>query len=302
MEEATAIVQGQKAVTVQGDLSMIDRAIVNKCDPETLNKLMDLQERYNAMEAKKAFVKAMACFKRDCPAVIGKDRKADFGAGKAKYSYATTGAIVAAITPHLSRHGLSLSWETAQEPNAVRVTCHVTHDQGHRESATLCGPRDESGGKNPIQTIGSSVHYLQRYTMVSVLGLATADMDDPDENPRPPVAMPTPRPKTPPPPVDQPAEPQAPTGEQGPVAEGLVEGLSKKPTKREGAFRYGIKVQGSWFNTFSESFYHEAEKCKEEGRAVRIAYHDGQFGKDIDGLEVMGDAAEPTTETDNAPF
>jgi glutaredoxin 3 len=40
--------------------------------------LYTLQERYNAMEAKKAFVKAMACFKRDCPSVIGKDKKADF--------------------------------------------------------------------------------------------------------------------------------------------------------------------------------------------------------------------------------
>ena len=195
--------------------NMVALALANNASPETINKLMDLQERFDAMQAKKAFVAAMAGFKKDAPSVIGKDKRADFGAGKAKYGYATTGAIIMAITPALSKHGLHLSWETQQAAASVTVTCHVTHEKGHRESATLTGPKDESGGKNPIQTIGSSVHYLQRYTMVSVLGLATADMDDPDKGgaPRPRVAMPTAAPQ------DAPQGASEPSGDAEPPRE-----------------------------------------------------------------------------------
>ena len=190
--QSKAVVPAASAEIVKADShrSDLQMAIERGMDPATISKLMDLQERWEANQAKKAYVEAMAGFKRECPAVIGKDRRADFGAGKAKYSYATTGAIVTAITPALSKYGLSLSWETQQKDRQVTVTCHVTHSAGHRESATLTGPHDESGGKNPIQTLGSSVHYLQRYTMVSVLGMATADMDDADDAP-PAVTMPT---------------------------------------------------------------------------------------------------------------
>ena len=170
--------------------STLELAIEKGMDTDTISKMMDLQERWEAGQARKLFVAAMSAFKKECPAVIGKDKKADFGAGKAKYSYATTGAIVTAITPALSKFGLHLSWETKQESGLVTVSCHITHEGGHRESATLTGPKDESGGKNPIQTLGSSVHYLQRYTMVSVLGLATADMDDADDFPREPIKEP----------------------------------------------------------------------------------------------------------------
>lgn len=37
---------------------------------------------------------------------------------------------------------------------------------------------DGSGSKNAVQAIGSTNTYLQRYTLFSVLGLASVDMDD----------------------------------------------------------------------------------------------------------------------------
>jgi hypothetical protein len=291
-----------------GSGAMVRLGIINKLDPETLAKLMALQERYDANEAKKAFVKAMAGFKREAPPVIGKDRAADFGAGKAKYTYATTGAIVSAITPALSKNGLHLSWETAQEPNLVRVTCHITHDMGHRESATLTGPRDESGGKNPIQTIGSSVHYLQRYTMVSVLGLATADMDDADQTPpqaRPPITPPkarsasAPPPAPPanadtPPPAEPPQEGGEPVGRRPiPSVEGAVARTAKKENKgKPGTFRYGIQIGEAWCNTFDVAVAEKAEKAKAADVPVRIQYAEGKFGNDVLTLTVLDAGAE----------
>mgnify|MGYP006921365784 CR=1 FL=1 len=281
----------EKAITTQQTGMMDPRstlalAIEKGMDPVTLGKLMDLQDRWDATQARKAYVEALAGFKRECPAVIGKDKRADFGAGKAKYSYATTGAIVTAITPAMSKFGLSLSWETKQEPRLVTVTCHVTHSAGHRESATLTGPHDESGGKNPIQTLGSSVHYLQRYTMVSVLGLATADMDDPDAAPpRPPVSMPTAKP-------DAPTDPEASLAGCE-VVTGIVESVSTKPAPKGGK-RYGIKVGGVWYNTFSDTLGTRAEALKLSGEAALLhfvttdkGFHDLEA---IDQAPAMGDS------------
>ena len=43
---------------------------------------------------------------------------------------------------------------------------------------TLSASADNSGSKNSIQAIGSTVTYLQRYTLLAITGLATEDMDD----------------------------------------------------------------------------------------------------------------------------
>src|SRR5690606_13579685 len=48
----------------------------------------------------------------------------------------------------------------------------------HSEENSLAGPADNSGSKNAIQAIGSTLTYLQRYTLIQALGLAAADDDD----------------------------------------------------------------------------------------------------------------------------
>lgn len=54
----------------------------------------------------------------------------------------------------------------------------MKHDMGHTEKRTLRAPRDDSGKKNFIQSMGSTISYLERYTLLAVTGLATHDMDD----------------------------------------------------------------------------------------------------------------------------
>jgi len=41
---------------------------------------------------------------------------------------------------------------------------------------------DTSGSKNSIQAVGSTVSYLQRYTLYSILGLASKDADTDGNN------------------------------------------------------------------------------------------------------------------------
>ena len=64
-----------------------------------------------------------------------------------------------------------------EPPDWVEVTCHLRHVDGHIEITTLSGPRDQSGGKNAMQAIGSSTTYLERYTLLLLLGLAPKGVD-----------------------------------------------------------------------------------------------------------------------------
>jgi hypothetical protein len=64
------------------------------------------------------------------------------------------------------------------------MTCRLTHRDGHCEECTTpAAPPDTGPGRNAVQAIGSTLTYLQRYSLVMLLGLATGDAPDPDDAP-----------------------------------------------------------------------------------------------------------------------
>ncbi len=161
-------------------MDMIDRALVNGATPETLERLLSLQERWEANQARKAFDEAMAAAKAEIP-VISKNRVVDFTSAKGRthYRHEDLAEVARTVNPILGKHGLSYRFRTtsnASEP--VSVTCIVSHRLGYFEENTLVGPRDDSGNKNSLQQVGSTLTYLQRMTLKAALGLAAAEDDD----------------------------------------------------------------------------------------------------------------------------
>lgn len=166
--------------TVLTPLAMIDRALSSGASVEVLEKLMGLQERYDANMARKAFDNAVAEAKGEIPA-IEKGKHVGFetrGGGTTNYNHETLGMIAAVVDPILHRHGLSYRFRADQGEKGVSVTCVLSHRDGYSEETTLSAGADSSGGKNGIQAIGSTTTYLQRYTLKLALGLATTDKDD----------------------------------------------------------------------------------------------------------------------------
>lgn len=148
-------------------------------DIDKLAKLLEVQIAWEKNEAKKAYVEAMAAFKAN-PPKIHKNRHVKFNTSKGvtEYYHASLDNVTTTISEALSRHGLTASWVTGQTDNQVTVTCRITHVLGHSEETVLTSRPDDSGGKNPIQAIGSAVSYLQRYTLLALTGLATEGQDD----------------------------------------------------------------------------------------------------------------------------
>jgi hypothetical protein len=161
-------------------MDMIDRALVAGADPDTLEKLLALQERWEANQGRKAFDEAMASAKAEIP-TIRKNRTVDFTSSKGRthYRHEDLAEIAATVNPILGKYGLSYRFKTTNAPNEpITVTCIITHRQGYFEETTLSGPRDDSGNKNAIQQVGSTLTYLQRMTLKAALGLAAAEDDD----------------------------------------------------------------------------------------------------------------------------
>ena len=152
-------------------MTMLDRAVQNGSSIEVLTKLMDLAERWEETQARKAFDVALARAKAEIPVVI----KSATGHNSKKY--ADFAALARAVDPIIGKHGLSYRFRTTQN-GTINVTCILSHEAGHYEENTLAGPADTSGNKNAIQSIGSTLTYLQRYSLVQALGIAASEDDD----------------------------------------------------------------------------------------------------------------------------
>jgi hypothetical protein len=160
-----------QANSIVTPMEMLAGALEKGMPVETIDKLLALSERWDKTQARKAFDIAIAKAKAEIP-VIGKN-----ATGHNNKRYANFAAIAETIDPIISKHGLSYRFRTVQT-DKISVTCVLSHEAGHYEETTLAGPSDTTGNKNAIQAIGSTLTYLQRYTLVQALGLASAEDDD----------------------------------------------------------------------------------------------------------------------------
>ena len=175
-------------VAPSGDLgalmTIIERAASDpNFDTGRLMQMLELKERWDATEARKAFTVAMAAFKANPPKIVkNKHVKIQHrnGGGTTEYDHATHSEVTEKIAAGLGQHGLSHRWNVEQSEGRIRVTCIITHSLGHSEQVQMTANADDSGSKNSIQAIGSAVTYLQRYTLLAATGLTTADMPDDD--------------------------------------------------------------------------------------------------------------------------
>lgn len=176
MTDQTAVTTVQEtAVAPINPMAMVQQAVSNGASIEVLSKLMDLQERWEANQGRKAFDAAIALAKGEIPPIF-RDRSVNFN--QTSYTHESLGQIASVVDPILNRHGISYRYKASQENGRVTVTCVLSHVDGYSEETTLSAGADDSGKKNSIQAIGSTTTYLQRYTLKLALGLATTDRDD----------------------------------------------------------------------------------------------------------------------------
>lgn len=183
MSELTKVNDNQ--VAVQGNDNMASMFISMASNPDVdvdkLEKLMALYERDEARKSKVAFSKDFAKMQSELP-TVAKSKTVSFkkdsnGDPITAYKHATLEDIVDVVRPVLQTFGFAASF-SVNTIDKVSVTCTLMHKEGHSIETTITLNSDQSGGKNGVQAIGSSVSYGKRYTLASLLNIATRDDDD----------------------------------------------------------------------------------------------------------------------------
>jgi len=157
-------------------MSLVELAISKGAGLDVIEKMMDLQERNEKNIAKKAYVEAISSFKASPPTI-----KKDKINLQYKSKYCSLENLVSSVIPSLAECGLSHQWIIDQQGQIINVSCILTHSLGHSESVSMGAPPDDSGKKNPIQKMKSTITYLKSVTFESILGLAATDANDSDD-------------------------------------------------------------------------------------------------------------------------
>ena len=150
---------------------------------EDVSKMLDIHLKLEARKEERAFLAAFSRFQEECPEIHKLD---DAHNGK----YAKLPRIAKAIRPAMKANGLSFRHEIEDTDKGLRVTCIVSHVDGHKVSTSMSAASDTSGAKSAIQAAASTVTYLERYTLGAALGIVAGDADnDGDADKDPPAVV-----------------------------------------------------------------------------------------------------------------
>lgn len=155
-------------------IDLVSQALSSGANLETMERLLALQERWEANQARKAFNEAVTSAKGE----IGPIFKRQTATGGARFQYESLDDVDRHIKPVLSKYGLSYRFRTESTAEGISVYCVLCHVDGHSEENSLYSKHDKGAGRNDIQALGSAQTYLQRYTLKAALGLSASKDDD----------------------------------------------------------------------------------------------------------------------------
>lgn len=174
---------------MQALVSVMQQAISNPDIPiermeALVNMALDATDRIDATRARKAYVAAMARFKRNAPKIV-KDAHVKYenrDGSFTEYDHTTLGALCDAIVAQLAEVGISHKWRKVLTDNKmIQVITILAHELGHEEEfPSIPAMPDTSGGKNSIQANESTATYLRKSGLFDATGLAALAPPDRD--------------------------------------------------------------------------------------------------------------------------
>ena len=168
----------QKNVSKEANsYDILMRAIELNVDLDAFEKLVNLVEKVQIDKAKREFYEAFAKFQSQVPPIL-KSSEVNMGAGTPRYNYASLYDIISKIQKPLGDNNLSYRWEISNNNDIITVTCILSHSGGYELQTSIQASKDATPGKSNVQAIASTITYLKRYTLISLLGIGTADPDD----------------------------------------------------------------------------------------------------------------------------
>lgn len=150
-----------------------------KCDVEKMERLLAMHKDMQSRQAEVAFNDALNRVQSNMGR-IGTDKTNT----QTRSNYATYGKLDRVLRPLYTAEGFSLSYGTEDSAaDMVRVTCLVSHRDGHTRRYQIDMPADGKGAKGgdvmtKTHATGSATQYGMRYLLKMIFNVATADEDD----------------------------------------------------------------------------------------------------------------------------
>ena len=112
-----------------------------------------------------------------------------------KSKYASLGSVIQASRPILAKHKLSLMQfpisggsATGQgSGDCIGIESILTHESGEFVAERILIPLTEEKGKSEVQSAGSTLTYLRRYSWAAILGMYSDEDADGASSPGPGV-------------------------------------------------------------------------------------------------------------------
>jgi hypothetical protein len=174
--------QPQTALAPKLDaVDVVSRIVEMAADPSMdvskLEKLIDMQERVMKIQAVAAFNAAFSDMQGDLPTIT--ERGEILVNGQLRSKYAKYEDIIEVVRPIMKQYGFALRHRNEAGATGIQVIIGIlSHKGGHSEEDRFECPPDTSGGKQPIQAVGSTRSYGQRYTTISLLNIVTKGQDN----------------------------------------------------------------------------------------------------------------------------
>jgi hypothetical protein len=170
--------------------TLIQQGLESGASIEVMERMFNLQERWEKNQAKKVFDQAMSEAQAKLPE-IKKTKKVFNKQGQELYAYAPIEQIVSQVKKVLSEFGLSYSIKTEMTKNdtgqivGVKSTVVVKHSGGHSEEYEMEVPLGTATNiMSQSQVIAAASTFSKRYAFSNAFGIMTADQDK-EENFKP---------------------------------------------------------------------------------------------------------------------
>ena len=161
------------------------------CNPEKMKALSDMVDKMKAEEAEVAFTESYIAMQDELPSIsaTGRIEIPGKGGGRGQSTpYAKFDEIMRVVKPILKAHKFALMVVSEPNPSGVGVVVRGTlarvHETQygkttHAKQTIIAVPLENSGSKNNVQGIGSSLSYAKRYACIQLQNIIShAEIDD----------------------------------------------------------------------------------------------------------------------------
>ncbi len=165
---------------------LLEIALTNNAGIEQLEKLMDLQERWEAKQAKIAFTEALSKFQKECPIIRKRKDGSKTRSGAVAFKYSPIDHILIeknkngeTVQELITKNGFSYIVKTPLfTTESVTAAVEIRHIAGHSETSSVTLPLvTKTEIMSAPQVVAGTITLAKRYAFCNGFGIISGEPD-----------------------------------------------------------------------------------------------------------------------------